>query len=163
MLYVVQMETTKLKRPPSVWMTPIVLTLISLFLVAVVLYNVVDLLRYSGRQLKWYELRPLFLSFVAAVVVVIPSILAFVGLLLRKPFGRWLGGIVLFFVAATCWLVMLGHILNSLSIRDAIEVLGALVRLFVLLAVAIPLSVLFARLMFAQKVRQFFDRNATAN
>lgn len=157
------METTKLKRPPSVWMTQIVLILISLFLVAVVLYYVVDLLRYSGTQHKWSELRPLFLSFVAAVVVVVPSMLAFVGLMLRKPFGRWLGGIVLFFVAAICWLVMLGHILNSLSIRDAIDVLKALVRLFILIAVALPLTVLFGRLMFAQKVRQFFDPNATAN
>ena len=151
------MELVTPKRPPSVWIAQIVLILVSLIFVAAALYLGLVLLTDKIRVHMWSELRPFFITTVIAVFYTLPSAVAVLGMAFRKSFGRWLGGLMLLISVLALGLVILGSILNLVSARGAGPILSTLVLLLIEILIAAGFTFLFARLMFAKRVSEFFN------
>lgn len=150
------MELVTLKRPPSVWISQIVLTLVSLIFVAVALYLGLVLLTDNISKHFWSELRPFFITTFIAVIYTLPSAVAILGMAFRKSFGRWLGGIILFITALILCLAILGSIMLLVASRGAGPILSTLVLLLIEILIAAGITFLSVRLMFAKRASEFF-------
>jgi len=157
------MDLVTLKRPPSVWISQIVLILVSLIFVAAALYLGLVLLTDNIRVHMWSELRPFFITTVIAVIYTLPSAVAVMGMAFRKSFGRWLGGIILCITVLVLCLAIFGNIILLVSSRGAGPILLSLVLLLTEILIAAGLTFLFIRLMFAKRVTEFFGPAIRSN
>lgn len=157
------MELVTPKRPPSVWISQIVLILVSLIFVAAALYLGLVLLTDKIRVHMWSELRPFFITAVIAVIYTLPSAAAVLGMAFRKSFGRWLGGIILCITVLVLCLAILGSIILLVSSRGAGPILSTLVLLLIEILIAAGLAFLSVRLMFAKRVTEFFNPAIRSN
>jgi hypothetical protein len=130
----------KLKRPISVWIAQILLLLVASFVLLFQLVVVINIPKSAGSATEYLEFMVLF--------VVIPTI-AFVGMALRKSWGRWLG------------VGFLSLLLLFTGLAQMTEGSGPIMRdeyATGIILLALFLS-LILRLVFAKNVSRFFSKN----
>jgi hypothetical protein len=143
---------TRLKRPPSVWLTQTLLIIVVLLFISVLLLNL------AARLTRGESLPVVGALILCSVVlgIMLFLLITFWGLAARKNYGRWLGVVFLLFV----WgLVLMGQLFRTsgpyryYEYKNTGELVGAAIAAVCINALFI---ILILRLAFARKVRAFF-------
>jgi len=138
------MNTNKLKRPPSVWIAQILLSVLALVFLLVPLLLVVANVPESF---------VLIYIFVLLVFVAVP-IASVVGMAKRKDWGRWLAVVFLTFFVVSMYLISW---LSSAPVSYEGWAQYAARRAAFLITIGL-LLILVLRLAFAERVSQFFSK-----
>ena len=144
--------TTKLKRPPTVWLTQILLAFFALLIFLAVLLNLANRLRSEE---PFPVAGVIFLCLVVTFIGVF-LLTTFWGLAKRKGYGRWLG---VAFLLVFWGLVLMGQLFRPsgpyqyYEYENDAQLVGGIIA-----AVCINglLLLLILRLAFSKKVKDFF-------
>ena len=147
-----------IKRPPTIWLTQILLMIFALLWISSLTINLVGVAR-SGSSLSPLRV-VLGVSVLSGFVVLL--LVAFWGLTKRKPYGKWLGVLSL-----TClWLLVLYIQLRPpagpykrYEFNSPAELVGAAISGLVISGLFL---VLIFRLAFSKTVNAFFNRRISS-
>lgn len=145
-----------MKRPPSVWLTQILLVVFAVLWLGILILNLVRLL---GRFSDIDSIFRVAIVSTVILVFVLFLLIAFWGLARRKRFGKWLGLVALILI----WIVIVysqvfpsGGPYKRYEYDNTAQLAGAFVTLSF---VHIGLLVLILRLGLSKKVNQFFEKS----
>jgi hypothetical protein len=139
----------KVKRPPSVWIAQTIIITVAVVFLVPAPWVLLD----SGPNR--FATRPIAFPFVVAIYTVVALVLliSFWGLMLRRPYGRWMAVGIMTILFAVLVLIFISMVFYSPApTRPPILVLIE-VGLFVAL-----ILLLILRLAIGKRVTQFFDR-----
>jgi hypothetical protein len=148
---------SNIKRPPTVWITQILLAILALVALVRLVLGVAFIIAWAPPR---FEASVLFLGLLVLALATIPLVLfaiSFWGMLKAKSYGRWLGVLSL----ALVWAIIIyaqmsrrpSHALKYYDYDYSTQGPGIVVALILLHA---TFFVLVARLAFARKVAEFF-------
>ena len=148
-----------MKRPPSVWLTQILLVVFAVLWLGILMLNLV---RLPGR---FSDIDSIFrVAIVSSVILafVLFLLIAFWGLARRKRSGKWLGLVALSLI----WLLIIYTQLfpstgpyKRYEYDNTAQVVGAFVTLSF---VHVGFLVLILRLGLSKKVNQFFEKSESS-
>lgn len=146
---------TRIKRPPTVWLTQIFLILLALIFLLHFLSSLLSLLINPGEE---FSISHIVISYLITPGMALLVLIAFYGLVKRKVYGKWLS---LLLVVIAWSLVILKELLGPLGRYGYYEhlnsaELGGAIIFQVLLHVFFLTMIL--RLSFAKKVSAFFRK-----
>jgi hypothetical protein len=150
---------TSSKRPPTVWLTQVLLVICSLGLLLVFLVYLVTLLPHLGEALFVLD------ALVGCLIIIGVALLfaiAFWGLVKRRTYGRWLS----FSLLALQWCLVLVSQLRRASgpyqryeFDNTAQVVGGVIAKLLIHGLFLTLIL---RLGFARKVAEFFRNQSDA-
>src|ERR1051326_4479988 len=144
----------KVRRPPSVWVTQVLLVIFVLLFLSLLF----DPLLFSTVPLKELVLKARFLIFVLVMFLLLAMLIAaFWGLARRRIYGKWFGIVSLIFI----WgLIIYTQLFppqgpyQRHEYNNAAQVVGAFLSLSLIHALFL---ILILRLAFSKKVNRFFQ------
>ena len=146
---------SKIKRPPSVWLTQMLLLIFALLWLGIIALN---LARLPGRIGGGASILRMVIGFSTIFCFILLLLISFWGLVKRKLYGRWLGLASLIFI----WgLIVYSQLFPTTGpskryeYDNAAQLAGAFLSISLIHALFL---ILILRLAFSKKVNQFFQR-----
>ncbi len=144
-----------IKRPPTVWLTQLLLTLFALLFLSIFLSNLVNLLRNLGGK---YSIINTVIGYSLMVGMVVLLVSAFWGLAKRKMYGKWLGLLSLILIWTLLVFLQLrppSGPYKRLEYDNSAQLAGGIIFQVSLHALIL---VLILRLSFSKQVGKFFQK-----